>query len=349
MIAGSLTYTTLLALVPTFLVAVSVMSQLPFFGDLMTKFKIFLLLNLVPELANHIITVYMAQFSANAARLTAVGVAVVLAVAVWLMLTMDTSFNAIWRVRRSRPYWVSVLGYAVLLLVGPTLIAISVTVTTYAMSLSVALGDESGLPLLLRTVPTAISALVFYLLYKIIPNRHVPWRHALLGGVVAALLFEAAKESFRIYVHHSTTYNLMYGALAFVPILLAWIYLSWLVILFGAELTASAAYWSDGRWKKPTTPAVRFLEAVEVTRSLIETDRGSLTFDEIMERTKLPSEELDETLLQMISGGVLRRAGRGYALTQETREVLARPPGRPEAPPLKPGKRGKARSGRSSR
>src|SRR5258708_25370040 len=155
-IAGSLTYTTLLALVPAFLVAVSVMSLLPFFGELMTKFKTFLLLNLVPEVANIIITVYMAQFSANAARLTTVSLIIVLGVAVWLMLTMDSSFNAIWRVQRSRPYWVSVVAYAALLLVGPALIALSVSVTTYAM----ALGDESQQAFLLRAVPTAISALV---------------------------------------------------------------------------------------------------------------------------------------------------------------------------------------------
>src|SRR5258708_7467040 len=141
MIAGSLTYTTLLALVPTFLVAVALMSSLPFFGDLMAKFRIFLQLNLVPEVANTIITVYLAQFSANAARLTTVSLIIVLGVAVWLMLTMDRSFPAIWRVPRSRPYWVSVVGYLALLLTGPALIALSVTSTTYAMSLSAGLGE----------------------------------------------------------------------------------------------------------------------------------------------------------------------------------------------------------------
>ena len=345
MIAGALTYTTLLALVPTFLVAVAVMSSMPFFDEVMAKFKVFLQLNLVPEVANTIITVYMVQFSANAARLTTVSLVVVLAVAVWLMLTMDASFNAIWRVQRSRPYWVSVVGYAALLLVGPALIAVSVSVTTYAMSLSAALGEESGESFMLRAVPTAISAFAFYLLYKIIPDRHVPWRHALLGGVVAALLFEAAKECFRVYVHHSTTYNLMYGALAFVPILLAWIYLSWLVILFGAELTASAAYWNAARWKRPSTPAIRFGEAVEVTRCLIGAGEAPLSFDEIMRDTRLPSYELEETLSQMIGGEVVLRVDGGYALTKGTREVLTRP----QAPRLKPGKRGKARSGRSSR
>ena len=349
MIAGALTYTTLLALVPAFLVAVAVMASMPFFDEVMTKFKIFLLMNLVPEVANAIITVYMTQFSVNAARLTTVGLVIVLGVAVWLMLTMDSTFNAIWRVQRSRPYWVSAVAYAALLLVAPALIAVSVTVTTYAMSLSAALGDESGLPFMLRAVPTTISALAFYLLYKLIPNRHVPWRHALLGGVVAALLFEAAKECFRIYVHHSTTYSLMYGALAFVPILLAWIYLSWLVILFGAELTASAAYWGDGRWKKPTTPAMRFRESVEVARCLGEAEHASLPFDEIMKRTRLPADELEETLGQMVGGGVVRTTGSGYGLTPGAREALTRPLVRPEAPALKRGKRGKARSGRSSR
>ena len=134
-IAGSLTYTTLLALVPMFAIAVAVLSSAPFFEDVMSKIKIFLLLNLMPEIAGKIITVYMEEFAANAARLTWTGVAVVLALAVWLMLIMDRSINAIWRVPAARPYWMCVLGYMALVLSGPVLIGVSVTITTYIMSL----------------------------------------------------------------------------------------------------------------------------------------------------------------------------------------------------------------------
>src|ERR1700674_5870718 len=128
-IAGSLTYTTLLAIVPMFAVGVAVLSSAPFFEDLMSKVKVFLLLNLMPEIAGRIITVYMEEFSANAAKLTTVGIALVFGLAVALMLIMDRSLNAIWRVSRSRPYWISIVGYVALIVTGPILIAVSVSVT----------------------------------------------------------------------------------------------------------------------------------------------------------------------------------------------------------------------------
>src|SRR5258706_8187983 len=121
-IAGSLTYTTLLALVPTFTIAVALLSSAPFFEDVMSQFKIFLLLNLLPEIAGTIITVYMEQFARNAAQLTTVGIGALFVMPIALMFTIDRSLNAIWRVAHSRPHWVSVLGYALLPFLRPLLI-----------------------------------------------------------------------------------------------------------------------------------------------------------------------------------------------------------------------------------
>src|SRR4030095_15931774 len=136
------------------------------------------------------------------------GIGLVLVLSVWLMLIMDRSLNAIWRVRRSRPYWMSVLGYASLLLVGPVLIGVSVSITTYILSMSADVGTLAFRihALLVRLVPVAITTVAFFLIYRIIPHREVPWRHALLGAGVAATLFEAAKELFAVYVGHAPTF-----------------------------------------------------------------------------------------------------------------------------------------------
>jgi membrane protein len=348
-IAGSLTYTTLLAIVPMFAVAVAILSSSPYFEDVMSGIKIWLLLNFLPEIAGRIITVYMEQFVQNAVRLTWLGLALVLAIAVWTMLIMDRSFNAIWRVARSRPYWVMILGYIALVVTGPLLLVASVTISTYIMALS---GGVPGWAMrahgfFLRAVPVAMSAVAFFLLYRIVPHRKVPWRHALLGAIAAAVLFEAAKQLFSYYVHETPTYSLVYGAFAAVPVFLVWLYLSWLVVLFGAELTASAAYWHGGLWKHAATPAVRFREALAVTQALLEASPAALSFKRLQEATRLPPKELEETLAQMSDGGVVALAGSdGYALTPATREVLAKQPR--EAPVRKP-KRGKGRSGASSR
>jgi membrane protein len=347
-IAGALTYTTLLAIAPVFAVAVALLASTPFLGDVMAKIKIFLLLNLAPEIAQTIITVYMPQLARNARRLTWVGTGTVLVVAVWLMLIMDRSLNAIWRVRQSRPYWISIPAYMAVIVAGPILLGVGVTLSTYIMTLSNEVTRMSGKmhALLLRGVPVATSALAFFLLYRIIPHRPVPWRHAALGGLVAGVLFESAKQVFAFYVQASPTYNMVYGAFAAVPLFLVWIYLSWLVILFGAELTAAASYWSNARWRQPAAPASRFRETFTLTQALLEAGEGGATFDELRAHARLAAGELEDTLAQMTGSEVVERSGDSYRLTKATRKALAFPP--PEAALSTP-KRGKGRSGRSSR
>ena len=356
-IAGSLTYTTLLAIVPMFAVGVAVLSSAPFFEDLMSKVKVFLLLNLMPEIAGRIITVYMEEFSANAAKLTTVGVALVVGLAVALMLIMDRSLNAIWRVSRSRPYWISIVGYMALIVTGPILIAVSVSVTTYIMSLAVGMSGAWATlhSILQRLVPVSMSTVAFFLIYRIIPHRAVPWRHALVGAGVAALLFEVAKELFRVYVSYAPTYNVVYGAFAAVPVFLIWIYLSWLVILFGAELTASAAYWRGRIWKHPSTPALRFRDAVSVTRVLLEAAPSPASFKQLRTATGIAPQELEETLAQMVGSGVVIADRSQYTLAPDVRESLSSSSERLDsarespASGVKKAKRGKARSARSSR
>jgi len=350
--AGSLTYTTLLALAPMFAIAVAVLSTGPF-NHVVQRFREFLMVNLVPATASHVISLYMTQIAANALRLTWVGIVAVLVIAIWLMLTMDKSLNAIWRVRRSRPYWISALGYTTLLMLGPMLLVASVSFTTYVMALS---NEVTGLAprvhtFLLRAFPVLMSTLAFFLIYRIIPHRHVPWRHALLGAAVAAVLFESAKQLFSMYVSVTPTYNIVYGALAAIPIFLIWIYLSWLVVLFGAELTAAAAWWQGGRWKSAPRAGIRFREAVIIVRAMIDAPHGRMKFDELRALSLMSPEELDATLADMVEAGVLKARGRsGYELGPGTREVLAAPPPaqREEAPVRKAG-RGKARNARSSR
>lgn len=239
-IAGSLAFTTLLALVPLFAVVVATLSRAPFFEQVMVQVKVFMLLNFTPEIAGRIITVYMEEFAANAARLTAIGIAVLFVSALVTLLTVDRSIHAIWREDRSRPLWVSILAYVTLLVVSPILIAVSVTVTTYLMSLSAAVNpSERAHSLVLQAVPAAVSAIAFFMLYRFVPHGRVRRTHAALGALFACVLFEAAKELFAIYVANVPGYNVLYGAFVAVPFFLVWIYVSWVVVLLGAEVAAA--------------------------------------------------------------------------------------------------------------
>lgn len=271
-IAGSLAFTTLLALVPIFAIAVSLLSRAPFFDDLMVQIKIFLLLNLAPDIAGRIITVYMAEFASNATRLTTLGVAILFVTSVALMLTIDRSINAIWRTRRARSVWVTISAYVGLLTVGPILIGASVSITTYLLTLP---SRWSTVPapahsFLLQAVPTAVSTLAFFLIYRLVPHRPVPWTHALAGGLLAAVMFEIAKEALAFYFANVPSYSVVYGAFAAVPFFLLWVYVSWLIVLFGAEMAAALGEWpvkqpgavdaeaGDAREEeKPSTPSVR--------------------------------------------------------------------------------------------
>ncbi len=248
-IAGSLAFTTLLALVPTFAIAVAVLSRTPLFGEIMVQLKVFLLLNLAPEIAGKIITVYMGEFAHNARRLTLLGLGILFVTAMALMLTIDRSLNTIWRSHRKRPFLVSVLAYVLLLSVGPALIGLSVSITTYLMSLPErwAQMPSPAQPILLQAIPTAVSTVTFFLIYRLVPHRKVPWKHALAGGFVAAVLFELAKEGFAMYVSYAPMYSVVYGTFAAFPFFLLWIYLSWLIVLFGAELAAALGEWPNDR------------------------------------------------------------------------------------------------------
>jgi membrane protein len=346
-IAGSLTFTTLLALVPTFAIAVSVLSALPFFDHVLVQIKIFLLLNLVPDIAHRIITVYMEEFRHNAARLTTVGVAVLFVTAIALMLTVDRSINAIWRVRRVRPVWVSLLAYVMLLTMGPLLIGVSVSVTTYLMmTLSSEMTDVPARThsFLLQIVPISMSAFAFFLLYRLVPHRKVPWPDALVGGIIAAVMFELAKELFAIYVRWAPL-SIVYGTFAAVPFFLLWIYMSWLVVLLGAELAASLDDWRTGRWRN-VGKAPHLGDAVGVVRRLFDAEGRGVTFALLRESTGMPHAELENALDHLVASGLVERVGEdSFAIAPAPAEATQRG----EAPPVRKAKRGRARSARSSR
>jgi membrane protein len=323
-IAGNLTYTTLLAIAPTFAVAVALMSSTPAFVEAMGRIEAYALANLAPSVASHVVSTYLESFAENAQRLTWPGLAMVLVVSVAMMLIIDRSLNAIWRVHRRRPYWKLIPGYVAALVGGPLLIGASVAITTYLASLplgAVALpGDAESA--LLAASPLALTALAFFLVYKVVPHRHVPWRHAAVAAVIAALLFEAAKQVFALYVRHARTYDLVYGAFAAVPLFLLWIELSWMVVLLGAEIAACAGYWHARLWMRADRPGTHFHEAVRVAGRLAEAFPEVLRFDRLRRDAVLPAHELDDLLARLCEAGIVRRDGRrDYALAEDPAEL----------------------------
>jgi membrane protein len=346
-IAGSLAFTTLLALVPMFAIVVALLSTMPFFDEVMRQIKVFLRLNLAPEIAHKIITVYMEEIRQNAGSLSTAGVVLLFGTAMALMLTIDRSINAIWRVRRSRRWWVSILSYLLLLAMGPLLLVVSVSITTYFM---VQLSPEGARApwrlhgFIPQLAPMAASGAAFFLMYVFVPHRRVPWSHALAGGAVAAVLFELAKEGFAQYVHFAPTVSVVYGTFAAVPLFLLWLYLSWLVVLLGAELAASLDYWATGHWKGGDVAAAQVGDAISVARRLFAARGKAVSFGELQRETGLPAEHLEQAVMHLTADGLVKQVARDeYAILEGPPEA-----GPQAERPVRKGKRRRGRSGRSS-
>jgi membrane protein len=262
--AGSLTYTTLLSLVPLFTVALAVSTAFPVFDQTIAQLQQFVLENFLPD-ARGIDTIaeQITTFTRNAGRLTAIGLAFFIVTAVMLMMTIDVSLNRLFRVYRARPMLLQVLMYWAVLTLGPVLIGGSLSMTSFAVGASLGwlrLGHLADW--LLGVLPFVFTCVAFTLLYAIVPYRAVRPRDALIGGVIAGIAFEIMKRAFAVYLARFPTYTLIYGAFATIPIFLLWLYMSWVVVLAGAALTAMlpAYRYREGR----PIPGRDFMDALVV-------------------------------------------------------------------------------------
>lgn len=246
--AGYLAYITLLSLVPMMTVLISVFSSVSAFSETSEVVHKFVIENFVPA-AGDAVSNALQSFVANTGKMTALGGAFLFVTAMMLISNIDKSLNVIWRITKKRRWVFSFSMYWMALTLGPILVGASIAVSSYITSLKI-LDNETltgAYHLLLSKLPFLLSFCAFWGLYLVVPNRRIALSHAAIGAFVAAVLFELSKVCFALYVTHFPSYQMIYGALAAIPILFVWVYLCWMIVLIGAEVTAALGeqeHWS---------------------------------------------------------------------------------------------------------
>ena len=238
--AGSLTYTSLLALVPLLTVALTVSTALPLFDRMVEALQDFVLENFLPDTpAVDMFATQLNDFTERAGQLRAIGLATLGLTALMTMHTIDDSLNRIFRVAQQRLLLKRIVMYIAVLAIGPLLIGASLSMTTYLVVGSLGAVHLDWLAQdVLRYLPFVLTCVALTLLYILVPNRPVAFRHAVIGGLLAGIAFEVAKRGFAVYVSQFPTYTLVYGTFATLLLFLLWMYVSWFVVLWGATLTA---------------------------------------------------------------------------------------------------------------
>lgn len=309
-IASSLTFTTVLALVPTLAVVLALFTAFPLFAEFHQALETFLSESLLPPAVSETIMRYLNQFAAQASGLTALGSAFLVVTSIMLIMTIDAAFNEIWYVEKQRPLRQRLLVYWAIITLGPVLTGGSLWASSVLARESMGyIGDlPFGLGLLLSVIPFIATALGFTALFVFVPNCRVLWRDALLGGTGTALILGLMKAGFTWYLTQFPSYTVIYGAFATLPIFLLWIYLSWLVVLMGAMAASLLPALRHQRWAINRRPGARLIDAVNILNALWRA-RGSQppgrSTHFLEKRLHIHPDELRHTLQTLKSQGYL--------------------------------------------
>lgn len=322
-IAASLSYTSLLSLVPLMAISFAIFAAFPAFDGLQVQLQSYVFQNFVPA-AGDAVAKYLHTFTEKTGGMTTIGIVGLGVTAIMLLATIEDAMNRIFRVREKRPFVSRLLMFWALMTLGPLLMGVSLSLSTYFYALTNWV-DSSGvgginvsafasviLPNLMM-----MAALTFF--YVFVPNRTISFKNGIIGGVVAGFFFALLKKLFGLYISHFPSYQAIYGVLATIPIFLIWMYLTWAVVLMGALLTSTLEDWGRNAFRdgKIVTPADKMAAALHALRLLKEQHvKGGPLSDRVLNR------ELGTHIAAVVMKA-LEKAG-FVALSHEDQWVLAR-------------------------
>jgi membrane protein len=314
--AGALAYTSLFALVPLTAAVLGMLAAFPVFAEWKDRLTAFVFQNFVPATGD-VVQGYLTEFAANASKATVIGVLVLFFSAIALMMSIEDAFNRIWRVATDRRAASRFVIYWTALSLGPLLLVAALATSSYVVALP--LLDAAATEFSLKA--RVLSVLPFFIMwtamvvgYIVIPNRSVRLRDAIVGGLIAAVLFEAARRGFTWYATGLASYQQVYGALAIVPIFIFWIYVSWVIVLLGASITASLSAFDYRPAAMRLLPSQEFAGLIRLVGHLADAHRRGvgLHSDELRAREAYLTDDLLQRYLADLSRvAVIRRTELG--------------------------------------
>jgi len=299
--ASSLTFTTLISLVPLLTVMLAIFSAFPMFSRFQDSLQTYFLQALVPQdIASQVLKA-LTQFAAKAKGVGSIGLVLLFLAALALMLTIDRTLNNIWRVRTPRPIAQRVLVYWAALTLGPIIVAVSLAATSYAITASRgAFGDvPRGFGVIVALVEFGFEAIGVAALFHYVPNTWVRWRHAMLGGLFVAVCMAGGKRALTYYFGAVPTFSMIYGAFATLPIFLVWIYASWIIVLLGAVIAAYAPLVGKKLSRWPGESGAQFHLAIVVLGRLASahsTEHRGLQLIEIVDALDIDPLQIEPVL-----------------------------------------------------
>lgn len=314
--AASMTFTTLLALVPVLTVMVAVASIFPVFDRWSDSFVSFVNQTIVPQGADMVFD-YIDAFRDQANRLTAIGSVMLVVTSLMLIRTIDNAFNRIWRVNTQRPWMMQFLVYWALLTFGPLSLGVGISFMVGSVQDSVlSSGAQQWADALKTAARLAFMTLLLWGLYRFVPNRFVPARQAFVGALITAFCLETARFLFTWYMGNFDGYRSIYGAFAAVPFFLLWLNLLWTLVLDGAVLTSSLSYWQGEAFRRGFDSRGRFDDVLKILLLLdaAQKEGRTLSVQEFRRHINMGYDELGELLEKLARYGYIYSGRQGWVL-----------------------------------
>lgn len=330
-VAGNITYTLILGIVPALAVTLAIFTYFPQFETLQKLTEFYFMRGMIPRGMAQGIQDNLALFASKASSVSIVSSIAMFFTTAMMFNLIENAFNRIWGVQESRPFFRKLIVYFFIATLGPLLFGGSLYLTSYLYL--AARGIVGQLPYLNGIWPVLFLALIstaaFTFLYRFVPYRRVLWRDAFCGGFFASVAFEVAKRLFAVFVMQFASYQKIYGAIALIPMFLLWLYVSSLVMLSGAVLASSLPDFRSGRWRRVVTPGSQYADALLVMQTLFDARserKKSVGLARLQRRASLSNAELESLLLSMQEAGWVRPARQGVriAFWRRRRKTLLR-------------------------